>query len=62
MLRGAGLLTRLLGVRTVAVAVDKDVGDATALAVLLRDGLVFVVWLGEFGDDVPGMDEARDVA
>lgn len=48
--------------RTVAVAVDKDVGDATALAVLLRDGLVFVVWLGEFGDDVPGMDEARDVA
>jgi len=63
VLRGTGLLAGLLGVGAVAVAVavDEDVGDAAALAVL-GDGFVLVVRVGELGDDVPCVDEAGDVA
>lgn len=44
-----------------AVLLDVDVGDAAALAVA-RQGLVLVGGLGELGDDVPGVEEARDEA
>lgn len=40
---------------------DVDVGDAAALAVL-RQGLVLVGRLGQLGDDVPGVQDAGDVA
>jgi hypothetical protein len=57
-----GLLLVATAAVVAAASVDEDVGDAAALPVL-REGLVVVaVVLGELGDDVPGVDEARDVA
>jgi len=42
-------------------ALDVDVGNTTALAII-RDGLVLVGRLGEFGNDVPGVEETWDVS
>jgi hypothetical protein len=42
-------------------ALDVDVGDAVALAIL-GQRLIFVGWLGIFGDEVPCVDEAGNVA
>lgn len=42
-------------------ALDVDVCDAVALTVL-GQRLVFVGWLGILGDEIPSVDEARDVA
>lgn len=53
----AGLLLGLT-----SVAVDEDVGHAAALAVMLREGVVFAGGLGVLDNDVPGVDEAGDEA
>jgi hypothetical protein len=42
-------------------ALDVDVCDAVALTVL-GQRLVLVGWLGVLGDEIPCVDEARDVA
>lgn len=56
-----GLRLRL-GLLLVALrALDVDVGNAAALSIV-RDGLVLVGRLGEFGDDVPGVEKAWDVS
>lgn len=62
VVRETGLLLGLAGVGGIgAAAVDEDIGDVAALAVVLREGLVLVVRFGEFGDDVPCVDEAGDL-
>ena len=38
------------------------VGMMRMLGIVGRDGSVFVFWIGVFGDDVPGVEEAREVA
>jgi len=62
---GLGLRLGLLVVRAVLVrtwwALDVDIGDAVALAIL-GQRLIFVGWLGIFGDEVPCVDEAGNVA
>lgn len=58
---GVGVLALGLGMGlALGLAVDEDVGDAAGFAVLV-DRLVLVGRLGEFGDDVPGVDEAGDL-
>lgn len=42
-------------------ALDVDVGNTAALTII-RDGLVLVGRFGEFGNDVPGVEETRDVS
>ena len=42
-------------------ALDVDVGNTAALAII-RNGLVLVGWLGEFGNDVPGVKKTGDVS
>lgn len=64
------LLILVLRLSTAHVrAVDDDVAHplaaaaiAAALGVVVRDRVVVVVLVGELGDDVPGVDEAGDVA
>jgi hypothetical protein len=41
---------------------DVVICDPTASALGVRDRLVFVHWVRVAGDDVPGMDKAREVA
>jgi hypothetical protein len=41
---------------------DEVVCDSTVGALGVADGLVFVHWVRVAGDDVPGMDEAGDIA
>ena len=41
---------------------DVVIRDSTVSALGVVDGLVFVHWVRVAGDDVPGMDEAGDVA
>lgn len=41
--------------------VDEDVCYAAAFAVVAWDDVVFVGWFGVLGDDVPGVDEAREL-
>lgn len=62
---GLGLRLWLLVVLTVLVrtwwALDVDVGDAVALAIL-GQRLIFVGWLGILGDQIPCVNEAGNVA
>lgn len=54
-----GLLVLLsptaMAVTVTRVVLNVDVGDATAFTAVLSNSFVLVRWLGEFGDDVPGM-------
>ena len=55
---GSTVQALLLGVLA-AIGGDEDVSDSATLGVLLN-ALVFVVWLGEFGNDVPCVDKAGE--
>jgi hypothetical protein len=44
-----------MAVTVTRVVLNVDVGDATAFTAVLSNSFVLVRWLGEFGDDVPGM-------
>lgn len=56
-----GLRLRLRLLLVALRALDVDVGNTAALAII-GDGLVLVGRLGEFGNDVPGVKEARNVS
>jgi len=56
-----GSLLRL-SIAVIIGTVDDDVAHATALCILARQGLIFVVGIGELGNDVPGVDQAGEVA
>lgn len=63
VLRSSGVgaaVVHAVGLVLVVRGLDVDVGDAAVLAV--AHGLVLVRRLGELGDDVPGVEEARDEA
>lgn len=64
---GTAVVHAAVGLRLVLAAaggrLDVDVGDAAAaLAAVAVQRLVLVGRLGELGDDVPGVQQARDVA
>lgn len=61
VVHAAGLLGLwLLAVRAMG-RLDIDVCDSATFAIAW-DGLVLVRWLGELGDDVPGVEKAGDEA
>lgn len=57
----AGRLLLLLLARLTRLAVDENVGNAAAFAVILIDGLVLGVLFRELVDDVPCVEKAGDL-
>ena len=64
---GTGLVLLLLlatrvgsGLAAWLLSVDEDVGHATTLCVGARDALIVVI-VGEFGDNVPSVEEAGNL-